>query len=297
MPDTPIQFESERQFHDLPGYSPAMECTTEELDRIVGKYSWDAHRALRCGLNRCNTRHWNGFVIAAKDGRKTHCGHECGGREFGAIFKDVEAAYRRAEEDAARAANIAYALRQRDELLAKIATLETALEGKVTAVREVVSLINREPAMTKALNDALRNGGRIQQSLRASGVMKDDAAKNEFLIIDIGRIDAGDAVRQQKEIGMHVRAHALWPLRGLTADSLASVDRKGLAAKSSEITTARQAIQDGENFIELAARFIAPANLRELAKLSETLPAKARNQRVAKITQRLTQQQHQPATA
>lgn len=292
MTHTPIQFESQRQFEELPGYSESLECTTEDLDRIVGKYSWDQHRALRCGLNHCNRLHWHGYVIASKGGRMTHCGQDCGAREFGVQFEDVEASYRLAEEDALRAANIAEALRQRNELLAKAEAVEAAVIVKVAAIRAIVSTVEADPALTKALGEALRTDGRIQQVImldRDTRAAMGQKPKDEFIVTDIGRIDAANAVRQQRDIGGHVRADAIWPLRQLTAESLEGLSRKALTSKSSEITAARQAIQDGERFVDLAVRFLAPSNMHELAKLAQVIPARARSQRVAKIVLRITQ--------
>ncbi len=289
MDQTPIQFRSAAEFDLLPGYAGTLTCTKEELGGIVGKYEWDEPRALLCGLNGCNRRHWHGWVIRTTDGRKTHCGRDCGEREFPVSFNEFVASFRRAEDEAARAANVADALKQRDEILQRAAKLEDQAASAAGRVREIADLINREPAYTKALADALRNGGRVQRAakvdrelLAAMGQRTDKVS-----LETIGIISGGEALTQQREIVMHLRAHAIWPLRHLTAELLGQLNGKALAAKSAEITAARQALQDADTFIEIAARFTSPANRLELAKLAEVIPSRAKNQRVAKIASRL----------
>ncbi len=290
MQEPPIQFQSQDEFARVAGYVPALTCTAEELKRIAGKYEWDESRALLCGLNGCNRRHWNGWVIETHGGDKTHCGRDCGEREFDVKFKDVEAVFKNELADAAKAANISDALQQRDALLELAGKLEDSASSLVTHVRTVVSLVSREPALLKAFNDSLRNDGRIQREvkvdrelLKAMGQRVDRVGTET-----IGLIDGGAAVRLQGSILGRVRAEAVWPLRHLTAESLAGLSSKALTKKSAEITGARKMLQEAEAFIEIAGRFTSAKNKREIAKLAEVVPSRWRNSRVAKIVQALS---------
>jgi hypothetical protein len=291
MDTTPIQFQSADEFELLPGYEAAMRCTPEQLERIVGKYAFDKARQLRCGLNGCNRTHWHGYVISAKDGRKTHCGQDCGKREFGVTFDEVEATFRRAEAAAARASNIAEAVRERDALLARADSIMGQTSQWAKKVSDLLGLIDREPSMRRALDGALRDGGRIRRAAKVDrellAVMgqRSGAAQLET----IGVVAGGQAVMLHREVAAHVRSRAVWILRPLTGEVLAGLSEKDLAIRSREITDARQALQDAESFIGMAARFTSSENKRELAKLLEVVPSRSRTQRASKIAKRLAE--------
>lgn len=81
-----------------------MEVEIANLDKIVGKYELGKQESLwaHCGLNGCDRPHRFGYIIRMKDGCETNCGHDCGHREFGVNFEEVEAQYKRGEEVQAR---------------------------------------------------------------------------------------------------------------------------------------------------------------------------------------------------
>lgn len=67
-------------------YEPTLVATQEELDLAFGKYTRPAPKPdwIACGLNGCDEPHRYGWVIRLIDGRETHCGPDCGERQFGA---------------------------------------------------------------------------------------------------------------------------------------------------------------------------------------------------------------------
>lgn len=93
--ETVLLFKDESEFRSRVGFCEELFVAHDDLDRIIGKYSFDESRSLKCGLNGCHQVHWNGFVIRTKHGQETICGQNCGEREFGVAWKEILATYNR----------------------------------------------------------------------------------------------------------------------------------------------------------------------------------------------------------
>lgn len=157
----PILFKSAEEFQTRERYKPQLTCAHDKLERIVGKYAFTEKEALECGLNGCGTKHWHGWVIRTTDGDETHCGRDCGEREFGVKFKEVEAAFKQAEERQSRTERLEQVARERDEILAVAIPMYERTSAAINHVQYILNQISKEANLKRVFDDCVRSRGRI----------------------------------------------------------------------------------------------------------------------------------------
>lgn len=289
MKDRPIQFQSADEFRGRDDYVPELRCEKDELDRIVGKYEFTEQQSLRCGLNGCNKLHWHGWVVRTKAGRETHCGRNCGEREFGVSWTEVEAEYRAAEERFARQSVIQQTLLDRGAMLehAERMVIEmTTLWARVSLIRD---LIAKERPLLQELEKAMKSDGKIVVGRQV------DSETARGMGGKIGRVEQHtiatvlgiQALANPGSPVVKLRNFAVLPLRQFAVDDLPKLDDKALKKKTAEITAIRSHIADAERFLAQARQFCTSANMAQLSKLTEAVPPKSRRDRLRRIERQL----------
>lgn len=179
-------------------------------------------KALRCGLNGRNTKHWHGIVIRTKQGAETHCGRDCALSFFGIHFDAVQAAAKRAEDRAARVANIAQAIATRDSVLQEALQLHDAVGIGCCAMEGGFRWANEVDRDT-----------REAMGLRSRGVD----------LITVGVVRGGEAIAGFHTIPRLLRFQVLLPLQELQAAQLERLSDAAIQAKSAELTQMRAVLQ------------------------------------------------------
>lgn len=285
----PIHFSSREEFEARPNYQPAMRCAQGELDYIVGKYGFSKDKQLQCGLNGCNHWHQHGFIIATKSGDETHCGQDCGRREFGVVWDELTAELDRQEKAETRRKLVGDVLKDRNELLAEAREMQALLSDACAGVRAVREEISKEVAFASALERALINGGKITAAVKVDkdiGAAKGQRGANAN-IATIGQIRGGEAALQYHVVGATFERQAIRPLLGLTVESVESMSDKAVSAAAIQIRDLRVELQAAKAFLTSAGQFISIDNLAAFEKLKETLPSRARTSRLERIFTRL----------
>lgn len=289
MKEPPIQFQSADEFRTRAAYVPELRCEKNDLAGIVGKYEFTEQQALRCGLNGCNTPHWHGWVVRTKSGSETHCGRNCGEREFGVSWTAFEAEYRAAEDRLARQSTIQQALREREEMLRhaeRMAVEMTRLWDRVGKIRD---LLSKEKPLLRELEKAMKSDGNIVVGERVDS----DTARAMGIKIGtvnqrvIGNIRGVQALANPGSPVVRLRNFAIIPLRQFAFDDLPKLDDKALKKKTAEISAIRSHIGDAEHFLAQARLFCTTANMAQVCKLAEAVPPKARHDRLRRIERQI----------
>lgn len=278
MNEEVILFKSADEFRSRNGYVEALIVAKGELERIVGKYTFSEKEALRCGLNGCGTPHWNGYVIRTKSGQETHCGKDCGKREFDVEFAAVEATFRRSLDTQQRRTWLEGMLERRDSMLAEAASCVAQLQPVCTQLQDVVQRINRERDLAVAFRSALRAGGAIRVEHRVDSKAADalglsQAQRRQLETVatldGIGAIhDGGASDRMHVESCLSsLRSNVIPSLRQFSRESLTVLSYAKLKAKTREMDNCLDLLKRATSALEEARRFLLPANLRKLAHL------------------------------
>lgn len=288
MTDDILLFKSAEEFADRPGYFHVLTVVRTELDRIVGKFSFPKDRQLQCGLNGCNHWHQNGYVIRTKDGCETHCGKDCGKREFGVEFKEVEATFKRKLEDQERRDWLNSVLSEKDALLDKVGALLARLGAVSAKIKEVRDRLAKEPELVLALDKAIRSGGAVQkerfvdaETASAMGLTRGQRHQLETVAILAGA-DALALVPQSKrpaieDVAARLRLVVLPDLKDLSIGSLANLNTRQRKERARRIEGHHQAIAQAAELLAAGEKFIAPQNLRRLGQLPVSRPSQRAN--------------------
>lgn len=286
----PIRFKTPAEFQSRRDYVPTADCTEDDLESIVGKYA-DFSKAdeLICGLNRCGQPHQNGVVIRLKDGRETHCGHECALSFFKLVFKDINDEYQAAVERTLRSDNIRKNLEERDLLLPEARQISQALKATTDRIRLIREVIEKDPGFLREFDNVLRSGGAIQVEKRigkdARDAMGIGGRGTERIMI--GRVESIEAFRRAKTIYAEFRHATQGPLERLDGTALESMTDDEIKNTSAELTAMREAFRGARLFLDSAERFCSADNRAQLAKIAEVMTAAQRTGRVARVLEGL----------
>lgn len=117
--DDRIHIKSEKQLHDLAGYTKDIKPEEEPQLRIIGHYYLTP--MVQCGIKSCHQKHNEGVVLALSDDRVTNVGHICGER-FGDRFRTAFKTY---SDQHIRPP----AIQKLAELKTRLATMQMELHG------------------------------------------------------------------------------------------------------------------------------------------------------------------------
>jgi hypothetical protein len=284
-----LLFASADEFRGRERYQAELTCTKNDLDRIVGKYAFAEKDRLQCGLNRCNTWHQHGYVISTKDGRETHCGQDCGKREFGVTWDHVEAVYKRAEDARARRAALAEFLPRRTAMLGEARLLLSAIEAACTRVASVMALVRQAPGLQSALVAAIRDGGRVRVEVhldkdqREAMGIRDGKANLQT----IATIEGGAAMSAHSRIAATLRSEVIAPLERMTDDSMSGLEEEELRRETKALDLRERSLENAKSFLVEAERFCRSDNLARFSQLKQVMPRKARDGRLDRVLARL----------
>lgn len=275
-----ILFATAAEFQEREAYVPALKATHGELDRIIGKYELSKDSALRCGLNDCGTIHWHGYVIRTKSGVETHCGKDCGKREFGVEFESVEATFRQALDYQQRRDWLAEIATKRDELVLEANRLIRSLDTSTKRIDTVLSDIEKDAQLRVSFWDAIRSNGAIRtiervsdETAQALGIGRSDRER----FVTVAQLDGSSALLAEagkgyaaKQALLELKGRTAPFLNGLTDESLLGLRPKAQRERSQEIDGHLSRIKRAHGVAQQAELFVQPQNLQKLHLLSGT---------------------------
>lgn len=285
----PIHFSSKEEFEVRPSYLPALRCTSDDLDYIVGKYGFSSDKKLRCGLNGCNREHWHGFVIATKSGSETHCGQDCGKREFNVRWDDLHAEFQRQEKALVRKALVSNLLQDRNQLLDQAMALQVDLSAACSRVRAIYDELRKEPDVARQFEAAMQNGGRILAEVKVDsnvGAASGQRGSNAN-IAAIGRIFGYLAAQKYQSAGRNFDWGVMRPLLGLTESSVDVMSDDKIAEKAKTVQSIRLELALAVEFVSASEQFLSSKNFVEIEKIKQILPSRAKTARLERIFSRL----------
>lgn len=285
----PIAFETAAEFQSRDKYQDRLQCTDDVLERIVGKYVFSEKDKLQCGLNGCRSWHWHGYVIRTKNGGETHCGQYCGFRAFKVLFKDVEAAYKAAEDRKGRLDFLRNLLEQRDDLMRKAINLEAQASEAGSRIHILRTQFERDSHLERAFRDCLRNTGRIliedENSRRLRAAM--GAAADKADLKTIGVVRGTSAFGRSGTILLELKYKVILPLENMTEHGLQDLDNKQLMLESTSLGSIKQILSATEQFLRDYQMLNTKENLETFRLLLLAMPKKFRTNKVHRIFEKL----------
>ena len=158
-----LHIRSEKQLHNLPGYTKDINPLNEPQLTIIGHYT--LRPAIPCGIKSCHKKHNHGVVLALSENRVTNVGHICGGHfgeRYQTAFKSYSDQYIRPP-----------AIQKLAELKSRLATMQMALHDMRTQTNQLCGRIQafreRYPKLGDELVRRANNGNdRVTVSVRRS---------------------------------------------------------------------------------------------------------------------------------
>lgn len=285
----PIHFKSREEFESRPNYLPAVRCTSDGLDYIAGKYGFSADKKLQCGLNGCNSWHQHGFVIATKSGTETHCGQDCGRREFHVSWDEIHAEFERQAKADVRKQLVSKLLEDRNELLKRALSMQSEIAGACSKVRAIYDELRKEPLLAKEFENALANDGRILTELEVDARVAQafgQRGRNANLTT-VGRILGRVAPAKYRSIAATFERSVVQPLVDLGEKSVDTMSDERIEQSVRTIEALRLELGVADQFLTSSRQFLSPKNFAEIEKLKLVLPSRARTSRLDRIFGRL----------
>lgn len=246
-----------------PSFVGPLRISPGELDRIVGKYelgdpevNWAA-----CGLNGCNTRHKFGYIIRTKGGKETNCGQDCGKREFGVEFEEVEARLKAAEDAAARIRAVEALLANKPAYIKTARELLPQLQDSVVRYSRFVSDFQHQNSFTRTLDQWARQGGVVKANIK--GVDGKEVRQTVGVI-------AGIQVRHKHYLGTRVALQEKvidW-LDGLSEESVQAMSKHAFEAVPRQGGAIPEILESAKQYIGDVDAFLAPANFELYSRMA-----------------------------
>jgi hypothetical protein len=279
---TPIRFKTREEFTSRPNYVDSLVCAPDDLDYFVGKYEFTEPVKFECHLNGCKRPHWHGFVIATKDGRETHCGRDCGKREFGVPWENLEADFIREEKADIQRQLVTSTLVERAVRLREALEIQAELSIACAAVKNIVDEINKDPAIARALNNAIASGGRILSKAKVDRAVASASGQKSARanLVSIGSIRGGRCVADYSQAGKSFQWKVVSFLEKLDDASVRLLEAKELEAVAKKLQESRETDRLMREFLEQANLFVSRENLDEILKLQQVLPQSLRISRI-----------------
>lgn len=285
-----IFFGSAAEFQARPNYVSELTCESTDLECIVGKYAFAKADALRCGLNRCRQPHQHGYVIRLRDRRETHCGQDCGAREFLVSWDEIEATFKRADAAKTRRDALAKIATARDPLLRDAYELRDQLKVAAERVSSIFAEMSADRPLHAALLHCLQDDGRIQvekkvdEDIRRS--MGEGAYRRQFQTLDT--IVGIEAALSYANVGREFRTSVTMFLDALTDTALGQMQDRELEEMSRKMDDVKRNIAAAQLFRRSADRFFASANLEKFWLLRQVMTRRDVTSRTERILKRGT---------
>lgn len=270
VPEEVLLFTSIADYQARPRYTAALHLAAGEVDRIVGKYELPSDRALwtRCGLNNCNTEHRLGYLIRAKDSRETNIGQDCGRREFGVSFEEVEATFRRREDAAARRRTIDTLLAEKPELTARVERARSEGLLQVEQLNAFILTFSHLHGFWREVITASKLSGLVRAPMKRDDKWGQMGGKEQ--LVTVARFQGSsvlinDGAAAPKLLGQIVQP---W-LDSLTEPELQALGERELEKAVRDAGNMRNLIDRAETFSKACAEMLTADNVAGLETICD----------------------------
>src|SRR5690606_32289031 len=152
--------------------------------------------SFRCGLNNCRQEHWNGIVIATKNGMETHCGLDCGAREFPDDFRSKHAIFKNALRRVDTMRTISELKEGAENHLKEAKRLSGSINSVYESIQKIRSSLRTPRMLDKHIESIFRAGGVISVSVELTEREREIAGgRQRFKSQIIGKIQGVTALR------------------------------------------------------------------------------------------------------
>ncbi|CAN0620491.1 conserved protein of unknown function [Burkholderia multivorans] len=286
----PIRFKNREEFSSRPNYYAELRCNQDDLDYIVGKYEFSEKEFLRCGLNGCNTKHWHGFVISTKSAKETHCGKDCGEREFGIRWNELEAEFNRQDKIETQRKLVSEFIENRTQLVKEATELGRQVEAACARITTILAELDRDSFIRRAFDNAIATDGRILTEIKSDSEISAATGhkKGRANLQVAGTIKGHLAVQRYDSTRKLIMWWVIKPLQEIDESSILSMTEKKLQEAMSNLKQYHQRITEAREFLAASSQFLSPTNAQEFKKLRDVLPGRAKVNRVNRILTRLS---------
>ena len=274
--DEVLQFDSVAAFTVRPNFFSQLQLRGDELDRIVGKYELLGDKTMWavCGLNNCNTVHRYGFLICAKDGQETNIGKDCGRREFGVEFEEVEARFQKAVDTQAKVRSITNLLSERGEMLVRLERVIPQARIQSERMKWFYSTFQHQQSFWIQLQKCAKLSGMVRAAIRQDKDWSIRGGGREQLTT-VSRFE-GWSVLLDDGTNLHqtLSQTALPWLQALDETALISTDQSSFDMVLRDAASMKRLIDKAEKFAAQANIFLAAENVARLEPICTHLMRK-----------------------
>lgn len=201
---TPIRFLYKSEILERPNYFNELAVDSSGLSHIVGIFQLEEKDAFMCGLNGCGQKHWHGLVISTKCGRETHCGLDCGKREFPEDFEAKRALFTNALRIHESRETISNLKKASAELVSSLTMIQTKIDQLYPYLKGIRDAIRRCDAAERAFNRAAKHDGVIMAPVELTEIQREISGGQRFTMQSIGRVAGISAISDYAKIASEV---------------------------------------------------------------------------------------------
>jgi hypothetical protein len=281
-----IRFQHPDEWQGRPAFRWTLTVTERDVSHFVGGYNLPKDLYQRCGLAHggkpCNQDHGHGFVVASKGGLETQVGQDCGLRHLGAKFVELERLFTAQVKSEDLMKRMRDLTTKQGELLSRAQLAIIECGRAYAAVTEITHKIGRERTLEEVFRHAQQSDGLVYAEVRVSQD-EFEQTKQRYRREVFGRID-GIAAAAAKSPKFDIQGIVLPLVRSLTAEMLANLSGRNLAAKSKEAGDAERILIEADAYVALCKRFTSRRNWQAFASAFDVgrLPTNDRGRRVAR---------------
>lgn len=263
----PIRFLYKEDISKRENYRVELNIEPDQLSHIVGVFNLDQSQSFRCGLNNCRQEHWNGVIIAAKNGLETHCGLICGAREFPEDFKSKHALFRNALRRQ-ESINTVLELKKNGALFLKEAQ---ELQGLIDSVYSGFQFIRkslRTPViLNRHIESIFRSGGIVSISIEMTEDEREaSGGKQRFRTQPVGKIQGVTVLRDFAKASVEI-GNLIRDLRKVQSLHPEKSSARVISQCVRINNNIRSDLDSARYFIDETNRFLTQENYEELKKL------------------------------
>lgn len=266
--NTPIRFLYKQEITKRENYRPSLRVNSDQLSHIVGVFNFDQKDSFRCGLNGCGQEHWNGIIIATKTRLETHCGLDCGAREFPEDFKDKHALFRNALRRVESIQTVTKLKESSASHKEEALLIKRRIDSLYSDLQSIRNSLRRPTALNNHVESLFRSNGTITISVPLTEAEKEVSGGNQkFKPVIIGRVKGVFALRDfaKSSVAIESVINLLAKTQSLNPEKASNRIINQYINLNNNI---RAELDSAQKFISSAEEFLNPKNLEELKKLS-----------------------------
>lgn len=283
---------------DRPNFRTVLHGTSDDLDRIIGKY--DLPRApagmprntgmVHCGLNGCNEAHFRGFLVLLKNGLETIVGRDCGREKMGAVFEEIEATFVARETLASRQRLLAELQATRQTLIQQAQELTPKCKQAHDRINAITSELSGYAGFWRKLGDVARLDGRVMVAAKTSDMTK---RGGDVDLVETAKIQQCRLLFEDTSV--HPRKLQIQVVRWLQVEldveiQAAGEDLKKLETLTFKAADLRDILRAATDFVNDAKILLMSSNLRGLVEIAaHQLSRSQRSNALSRALQRLAQ--------